>query len=132
MAYSITKKEVPPQPVLLMRRRVKRSEIASALAQMLPNAFQYAQWIGAVMVGPPFTRYLDWGPGLIAIEAGVPVAASAPGEGDIVADTLPGGLVANTTHAAVQVWIEEQGLVAAGAPWEFYVTDPASYPDPKD
>ena len=143
MAYSITKKEVPPQPVLLMRRRVKRSEVASALAQMLPNAFQYAQRIGAVMAGPPFTRYLDWGPGLIAIEAGVPVAASAPGEGDIVADTLPGGLVANTTHAgpydklteahaAVQVWIEEQGLVASGAPWEFYVTDPASYPDPKD
>jgi amidase len=35
-------------------------------------------------------------------------------------------------HAAVQQWIEAEGLTAAGAPWECYVTDPADYPDPKD
>jgi len=32
----------------------------------------------------------------------------------------------------VQQWIADQGLVASGAPWEVYVTDPADYPDPKD
>ena len=35
-------------------------------------------------------------------------------------------------HAAIQVWIEDQGLVTAGAPWESYVTDPADYHDPAD
>ncbi len=36
----------------------------------------------------------------------------------------------NDAHAAVQVWIEEQKLRGAGAPWEVYVTDPADVPDP--
>lgn len=35
-------------------------------------------------------------------------------------------------HAAIQMWIAEQGRVPAGAPWESYVTDPADYPDPAD
>ena len=54
----------------------------------------------------------------------MPIAATVPGEGDIVAETLPGGLVAMTTHAgpydtlteahaAIQVWIEKQGLALA-------------------
>jgi AraC family transcriptional regulator len=73
----------------------------------------------------------------------MPIAAPVPGGGDVVADTLPGGLAAMTTHsgpydklteahAAVQAWIEEHGLAASGAPWESYVTDPADYPDPAD
>ncbi len=35
-------------------------------------------------------------------------------------------------HAAVQQWIDAEGLTAAGAPWEIYTTDPADFPDPKD
>jgi AraC family transcriptional regulator len=143
MEYSITKKEISPQPVLVVRRRVKPSEIAATLADALGRVFQYAQRSGAALAGQPLTRYLEWGPGLITIEAGMPVATLVPGEGDVLADRLPGGLVATTTHAgtydklteahaAIQVWIGAQGLVAAGAPWESYVTDPADFPDPKD
>jgi AraC family transcriptional regulator len=150
MDYSITIKELAPQPVLVVRRRVKPSEIAATLAEVLGRVFQHAQRTGAALAGQPFTRYLDWGPGLLTIEAGLPIAAlvtplssADSGEGDVVADTLPGGLVATTihpgsynklteAHAAIQIWIEAQGLVAAGAPWETYVTDPADYPDPAD
>jgi AraC family transcriptional regulator len=145
MAYSITKKTISPQPVLLVRRRVKPSEIATVLAEVLGNVFQHAQRNGMALAGQPLTRYLEWGPGLWTIEAGMPVTAhtGAGSEGDVRADTLPGGLVATTTHAgaydklseahaAVQQWIEAEGLKAAGAPWEVYVTDPADYPDPKD
>ena len=28
--------------------------------------------------------------------------------------------------------MESNGVPAAGAPWESYITDPAEYPDPKD
>ena len=31
-----------------------------------------------------------------------------------------------------ETWMEGQGLVAAGVPWESYVTDPTTVPDPKD
>jgi AraC family transcriptional regulator len=145
MAYSITKKEIAPQPVLLVRRRVKPSEVAATLAEVLGQVFLHAQRNGIALAGQPLTRYLEWGPGLWTIEAGWPVTAhtGATPEGEVRADTLPGGPVATTTHsgaydklteahAAVQQWIEAQGLSAAGAPWECYVTDPADYPDPKD
>jgi AraC family transcriptional regulator len=156
MTYTITRKELSPQPVLVMRRRVKPAEIGSTLAEVLPSVFKHAQQTGAAIAGQPFTRYVLWGPGLVTIEAGLPVVASgnnfkdgksasddAAGGSEIVADCLPGGPVATVTHsgpyeklseahAAIEQWIEAQGLHAAGPPWETYTTDPADYPDPQD
>jgi AraC family transcriptional regulator len=156
MAYSVTKRELSPQPVLIVRRRVKRSEIAAAIGSALPHIFQYAQQNGIALAGHPFTRYVDAGPGLMTIEPGMRIVASgqdavsidpawtqASGEGEVVRDVLPGGPAAATTHAgpydtlseayaAVQEWIEKERLAVAGAPWECYVTDPGETPDPKD
>lgn len=147
MTYSIATRQVPPQPVLVTCRRMKPSEIAALLGEMFGRIFQYAQQNGVALAGPPFARYLEMGPGLMTIEAGFPVVAppSDPPHPDaaVAAGTLPGGIVAATihtgpydqlrdAHAAIQEWIEAQGLHPAGAPWESYVTDPAQYPDPKD
>jgi AraC family transcriptional regulator len=144
MAYSITKKELAPQPVLIVRRRVKRSEIAAAIGEALPGIFVYAQQHGIALAGLPFTRYVEMGPGLITMEPGMRVVSPGPaGHGEIVADTLPGGLVATTVHAgpydklpdayaAIEQWMEAEGLVAAGPPWESYLNDPSDFPDPKD
>lgn len=145
MDYSITKKMLEPQPVLVARRRIKPDEMANMLAQTFQRIVLFAQQNGLAIAGQPFTRYVEWGPGLLTIEPGLPVAAhSAPLEsGDVRYDTLPAGWAAVTTHAgpydklvsahaAVQQWIEANGLNPQGAPWERYVTDPADYPDPKD
>ena len=143
MKYSIIERTLSPQPVLVARRRVKRVEIAKALGELLGAVFLHAQRAGATITGQPFTRYLEWGPAMFSIESGLPIASRIEGEGDILADTLPGGSAAVTTHlgpyeqlfdahAAVQLWLEESSRRAAGAPWEVYVTDPADYPDPKD
>ena len=145
MAYSITKKQIRAQPVLVVRRQIKPSEVATTLAEVLGYVFMHAQQNGMALAGQPFTRYLEWGPGLWTIEAGMPVAThvTAPSGGDVRADTLPAGWVATTAHegsydklteahAAVQQWIAAEGLMAAGAPWEVYTTDPGDYPDPKD
>jgi AraC family transcriptional regulator len=147
MTYSITKKELAPQPVLVMRRRVKRSEIAQTIGEMLPKIFLYAQQNGIALTGLPFTRYPESAWGLMTIEPGMriatPVGTLHPGDAEVQADTLPGGPAAVAMHAgpyetlpdayaAIQLWIEAEGLVAAGAPWESYITDPGDYPDPKD
>jgi AraC family transcriptional regulator len=156
MTYSIVKKDLQPQPVLVVRRRIKRSEIAATIAESLPHVFQYAQQHGIALAGLPFTRYVEMGPGLMTIEPGMRIAATDQNsiaidptwtrtaqDANVVKDTLPGGSVVTTTHmgsyeklpeayAAIQEWIEAKGLVTAGAPWECYVTDPAEYADPKD
>jgi AraC family transcriptional regulator len=144
MTYSVIKQQLSPQPVLVVRRRVKRSEIAAAIGEALPHIFLYAQQKGIALAGLPFTRYVEMGPGLVTMEPGMRVAGPAvSGEGEIIGDTLPGGPVATTTHmgpydklpdayAAIEQWIEEKELAAAGAPWESYITDPGDFPDPKD
>jgi AraC family transcriptional regulator len=147
MTYSITKNHLSLQPVLVARRRVGRSKIAATIAEVLPKIFLYAQKNGIALTGLPFTRYVEVGPGLLTIEPGMRIAASGEGlnpiDPEIVSDTLPAGPAATTTHigpydklpdayAAIQQWMEGEGLIAAGAPWESYVTDPAEYPDPKD
>ena len=156
MRYSITRKDLLLQPVLVVRRRVKRSGIAAAIGEALPHVFQYAQQHGIPLAGLPFTRYLHVGPGLLTIEPGMRIAAperdpntidpawtKTSTDAEVVLDKLSGGQVATTTHqgpyenlsdayAALQEWIEAHGLKTAGAPWECYVTDPGDNPDPKD
>ncbi len=145
VSYSITRKNLAPQPVLVVRRRVRRADIAKTLAEQLGRIFQHAQSSGAARAGQPFTRYLDWGPGVLTLEVGLPVVTAvqtdSAGAGDIRSDSLPGGPVATTTHlgpyetlseahADVQIWMDENDLRGAGAPWELYVSDPADVPDP--
>jgi AraC family transcriptional regulator len=146
MTYSITKREISPQPMLIVRRRVKRSEIAPTIAQSLHTIFLCAQKNGIALTGPPFARYPESSVGFVTIEPGVRVAAAIPdfpGESDVLHESLPGGMVAFTTHsgpyeqlteahAAMEAWIEAEGLTQAGSPWESYITDPGDHPDPKD
>jgi AraC-like DNA-binding protein/effector-binding domain-containing protein len=144
--YIITKREISPTPVLIMRHRVKRSEIAPTIGRTLHAIFLYSQKNGIALGGPPFARYPEASIGFVTIEPGTRIAAEAPSsehDASIIHETLPGGPVVFTTHsgpyeglpeahAAMETWIQTEGLTPAGAPWESYVTDPGDYPDPKD
>jgi len=148
MSYDVVKKDLTVQPVLVVRKRVKRSDIAATIGAVLPSIFQYAQQRGLALAGHPFTRYVELGPGMVTMEPGMRITrgagsvSTASMEG-VVEDMLPGGSVASTIHAgtyeglpeayaALEIWIDSQGLQPAGAPWEAYITDPAEHPDPKD
>jgi AraC family transcriptional regulator len=148
LTYSITTREIAPQPVLIKRRRVKRSDIAPTIAEILPPIFMFAQKNRVAFAGPPMARYPEASLGFVTIEPGMPIAAvpdaaSLTAEPGLIHDNLPGGLVAFTTHsgpydklhdayAALETWIAAEGLTSAGAPWESYITDPGDFPDPKD
>ena len=143
MSYDIVQKQLSEQTFLHRARRCEPADIAKVLGDILPSVFRYATESGIAMMGPPITRYRSWGPALVSIEAGIPVAPGASGEGDIVAGTLPGGPAAITTHtgpydglgdahAAVQRWIDANGLEPGDAPWEVYLTDPGEVPDPAE
>jgi AraC family transcriptional regulator len=148
MTYDIVQKELDAQPVLLVRRKVNRSQIGSAIGEALPHIFMYAQQHGIALAGHPLTRYVEVGPGLLTIEPAMRVVSrSAPegnaAKGEVIEDVLPAGSAATTIHAgpyetlteayaALERWMEQNGLRPAGPPWEDYITDPAEFPDPKD
>ena len=105
------------------------TKISTAIGQCLGKAYPYALSSGQAIAGRPFTRYLSAGPGLFAMEIGVPISAAAPGEGDVEAGSLPAGATVvgvhagpydqlGETYAAMERSIETNGLKAAGPPWE--------------
>ena len=140
---SIERRELKPQPVLIMRCRTSRGDIQTAIGNSLGGVYGHCQKVGLPLEGRPFTRYLSTGPGLWTIECGKPLATAAPGEGAIEAATLPGGTAVvavhgglydqlNETYVAMERWMESNGLRPGGAPWESYITDPADHPDPAE
>jgi len=149
MGYSVSKKELIRQPILVVRRRVRRSDIAATIGKELPKVFLHAQQQGVAIAGYPITRYLETSIALVTLETGMRVAAHggardlSSGGGDVLAEELPGGPAAVTIHsgpydqlqvayAAVEEWIAANGFQTAGPPWEAYLNDPAEHPDPQD
>ena len=140
---SIERRELTAQPFLFVRLRAARNEIANAIAQGLGKAFPYVMQAALPIAGPPTARYLTSGPGLFDMQVGVPIAATAAGQGDVQAGELPAGPTAvgvhagpydqlSETYAAMERWMESNGYRPGGAPWEAYVTDPGDFPDVKD
>ena len=140
---SIARQERSAQPILFIRRRVARSELQGMLAECFGKLFTHGQKAGLAIAGFPLARYVSTGPGLWIVEAAIPLAEPAAGDGDMQSGTLPGGPVAmgvhvgpyeqlGDTNAAIERWIETNGFRVAGAPWEWYVTDPGEHPDPAD
>ena len=143
MSYTVNKRKIAETPFLFVRREVKPEDLAEALGAMFGSVFQYATKRGFPLVGPPTNRYPSFGPGLITMEAGMPIAGQGEGEGEIQLGSLVGGDVATTLHKgpyddlnlgheAVQRWLAENDEEAGGAPWEAYLTDPGEVPDPAD
>ena len=142
-SLSIERRELSAQPILLVRLRTARHELPAAIAQGVGKVYMHAQKAGLALAGHPFTRYLSTGPGLLTIEVGFRFADAVAGEGEVEAGELDGGpaVVAvhggpydqlGETYAAMERWMEQNGLRPGGAAWEYYVTDPAEHPDPAD
>ncbi|HTW73930.1 MAG TPA: GyrI-like domain-containing protein [Steroidobacteraceae bacterium] len=140
---SIDRRQFEGQHLLLIRRRIARSELQSMLAQCFGKLFSHGQKAGLPIAGWPLARYVTTGPGRWTVEAAMPLAAPASAEDDMQPGSLPAGPVVvgihggpydqlPDTHAAIEKWIEDHGRHIAGAPWESYVTDPAQHPDPAD
>lgn len=142
VTLTFERRDVPAVPVLLIRRRAPRPELSTVLGECLGAVWKHAQGEGLAFAGPPFARYPASAPGLITIEAGMPLTAPAPGVGEIEAGTLGGPAVMvvhagpydllDRTHAAIGQHLEGEGLTLDGAPWESYITDPGEHPDPAD
>jgi effector-binding domain-containing protein len=138
------------QPYVAVSGRVTMQTIG-AIADRLPEVFAWLGARGLEPAGAPFFKYdlIDMERQL-EVEAGVPVASVAAGDGEVVAGVLPAGRYASLTHVghpdelveattALLDWAAQQGLAwdmtetPEGQRWgcrlEVYKTDPAEQPD---
>lgn len=140
------------QPTLAVRIRQSMDQegLSAAFDRYLPMVGIRAREIGVTLAGPPYGRYHLYGPEVVDLEIGIPVAAVPEGiaplgpgaTGELGASELPACLVARTTHLgpyrtlpgayeALHEWIHEQpGIDDGDGPWESYMnlpgeTDPA-------
>lgn len=146
MSYQIELTTLDETPILFTRRRIDVAEVATQLAEMLPDVFAYVMEAGLAMAGPPVVRYAEQSPAFVTLEAGIPLAEPAPAPVDrphIEAGALPAGNVAvsvhtgpydtlHEAHAAIDRWLAANDHQPGGAPWEVYLTDPGEVPDPAD
>ncbi|GHJ61364.1 hypothetical protein NOK12_38820 [Nocardioides sp. OK12] len=135
-----------PQPALAVRGDITPEEMPAFFGRAFNGVPGAAAAAGVELVGPPFGLYPSMPGERVEVEAGFPVSAavgSTTSEGEAVHDLLlPGGEVAQVLHtgpydtlgetyAALEAWMREQGLAAAGPPWESYLSDPEAEPDPQ-
>lgn len=129
------------QPLLFIRRRIARSALQQTMGECFGTLYGHGQAAALAIAGYPIARYVATGPGLWTVDFAMPLSTPAPAVGEMQAGTLPAGPVAFAVHqgpyeqlpdtnAAVERWIEENGFVVGGAPWEWYVTSPGEVPDP--
>lgn len=134
------------QPIVYLSTRAARMEFASVFPDCIGRVFTHAMAKGLAIAGHPIARYADTGPGLWTIEFIVPLAQPA-GEDAVTGEFKVGALYKGpvafaenigpyeelpTTNAAIEKWIEENGYQVAGAPWEYYATDPGEVPNPAE
>jgi AraC family transcriptional regulator len=140
---SVARQQYAGQHILLIRRKIPRPQLQGMLSECFGKLFAHGQKAGLPIAGWPVARYLSVGPGLWTVEAAMPLATAAQGGGEMEPGMLPAGPVAlgihggpyeqlPETYAAIEKWMEANGVHAGGAPWESYVTDPAQHPDPAD
>lgn len=133
-------RQLPPRHVASIRDEVARDDLTEALGRIFQAVGAAIARQGVEADGAPFARYHDYGD-VVDLEAGRAVPAPIEADGDVKPGLLPGGPAAIAVHRgpyeglaatydALGTWIERSTREANGGPWELYLTDPGSEPDP--
>ena len=136
MTVEVTVKTVSPTPTAVVAAAVTWAEFPKMWGPMLDKVWSFLRSDapeGLYRRGHNVMLYKDDVPN---VEIGVQVSGPFAPAGQVVASTLPGGLVATATHTgeivkigdthkAVSEWSTANGYQLAGPRWEIY-----SDPDP--
>jgi effector-binding domain-containing protein len=123
-----------------VRETIRQDDIAAAMGRIFRAVERALARQGVSPTGAPFARYHSFGE-TVDLEAGLPVGAPIEPDGEVKPSELPGGPAALAVHAgpyeglgatyeALEAWLASTGHTAGGPPWEIYLTDPSTEPDP--
>lgn len=131
----------PEQPTAVVREKVPMNELPEFFGRAFGAVMAAVQNQGVQLTGPPFGRYLSMPTETVDVEAGFPVSAPFTASAEVAAGTLPACQAFEATHTgpydtlgitydAIQERMKEQGFSPADSMWEYYLSDPATEPDP--
>lgn len=124
----------------MVRDWANPGDVSDFLGHAFATAARTIAAQGVTPTGRPFARYLHIGSD-VEVEAGFPIdGAITPSDG-VVASSLSGGPAAVATfvgsydrvasaYRELHDWVEARQGHLVGDPWEVYLTDPATSPDP--
>jgi effector-binding domain-containing protein len=141
--YLVTPEEHAAQPAAVCQATLAVDALPEWLGRSYAKVMASLQAHHSYPVGPPFAQYSRRSDGVFDVKAGFPVRAAINGGGDggVEDITLPGGTAATTMrvgsyadmvpgYQAIAGWIEAHNAVPLGDPWEVYLSDSESQPDP--
>ncbi|HEX6510120.1 MAG TPA: GyrI-like domain-containing protein, partial [Chloroflexota bacterium] len=141
--FTVEIQELQPQVVAGIRAIATQAEIGATFRELLPEIVEYLREIGVSPVGAPYARYFHVGADRVDMEVGIAIDRPIDGNARVEPGELPGGEAATTVHVgsydglteaydALVAWIEEEGRVRTGLPWEVYAMDPEHVPEPDE
>jgi effector-binding domain-containing protein len=140
--YEIQVRQVPTRTVAALRRHVPMAEIGPAIAAGLGRVYEAVGSEGVAPSGAPFTVYHEVTPEKVDMEICVPVAGEFTSQGEVEAETVPGGAVATTVHRgrydtipaayeALTEWVHAHDAEIAGPAREIFLNEPKEGVDPE-
>jgi len=134
-------RDIRPRETAVIHVDVPVDMLPTAIGEAIGEIERHMAEAGVEVAGPPFVRYLNFGPLRILAEIGLPVWRPAPHVGRVFPARLPGGRVASVVHEGpyerlaatyvrLQAWLDDAGLRGTGPMWEVYWSDPEAEPDP--
>jgi AraC family transcriptional regulator len=126
--------ERPPQSAVVLEIEGAVADLPRLMGDAFAATLTAIEHDGGAPAGPPFARYLTFGP-TVRAEVGFPFHGSVRPTPPLRVVELPGGRLVTTTHIGpypsigeawdrATSWIAERGLEGTGAPWESYLTGP--------
>lgn len=133
--------EQPERHLAVVRDTVAFEAIAELYDRAFPVIFGALGQAGIPPVAPPMGVVHGMQDGALDLAVAVPVAEPFPGDGEVVAETLPAGPAATLmvrgdygqladAYEYLHGWISEQGLTPGGPAFEQYLTEPEPGGDP--
>jgi effector-binding domain-containing protein len=141
MDYSIAIRDLAQQQVISIRERHARAELPTFLGRAFGRLFGDLGLLGVRPAGPPVVIYHQFGLDDVDAEVCVPVGQAVHASGMIQTRVLPAVTVAGTVHvgryeelgaayAALQEWITDHEIEAAGPIQERYLSGPGNEVQP--
>ncbi|MGB0887181.1 MAG: SRPBCC family protein [Vicingaceae bacterium] len=130
--------------MLSIRDTVKQKEMDNIQGKSFERINQYLEELNAVSAGFPLVIYHLWSADKVDIEIGIPIKDSTVlSNGNIHLNVMPKTKVVYATHYGsydrlpetyfgINEYMRKNKVVVNGPPWESYLTDPATEPNPSN